>query len=195
MTYSNLINNNRTLSNFDFSADEKMTDEILINIFNKIFLFLNKEKSNKIILLDSFYKKQMNYFPKKIYKILNSMIEILCKNISKKKKNSVSNNSISNSTKNSLDNLFVIDKNNFINEMLYNYKYYLNNEHKKILLSYKNNIDKIIQDNIFLDNSFGHKPKSNSIKNDFISPKSYQKKTQFRNKTEFKNNKIKEDYS
>lgn len=64
LTYSNLINNNRTLSNIDFSTEEKMIDEILINIFNKIYIFFNKEKANKIILLDSICKKKINLFPK-----------------------------------------------------------------------------------------------------------------------------------
>ena len=194
LTYSNLINNNRTLSNIDFSTEEKMIDEILINIFNKIYIFFNKEKVNKIILFDSICKKKINLFPKNISKILNNMIQILCINFSKKKKNNnMSYNSIVNSTKNSSDNVISIDKNNFINEMLYIYKYYLSNDHKKTLLSCKDNIDKIIQDSI-LDRSFCRIPKNSGIKNDYISPKSFQKKSQYKNKTESKNNgKLKSD--
>ena len=183
LTYSNLINNNRTMSNIDFSTEEKMIDEILINIFNKIYIFFNKEKANKIILLDSSCKKKINLFPKNISKILNNMIQILYANFSKKKKNNnTTHNSIVNSTKNNSDNIIAIDKNNFINEMLYVYKYYLSNENKKTLLSNKDNIDRIIQDNI-LDRSFYLIPKNNIIKNDYISPKSFQKKSQYKNKT------------
>ena len=188
LTYSNLINNNRTLSNIDFSTEEKMIDEILINIFNKIYIFFNKEKANKIILLDSICKKKINLFPKNISKILNNMIQILCINFSKKKKNNnIAYNSIINSTKNSSENIIAIDKNNFINEMLYVYKYYLSNENKKTLLSCKDNIDKIIQESV-LDRSFYRLPKNITIKNDYISPKSFQKKSQYKNKTESKNN-------
>ena len=195
LTYSNLINNNRTLSNIDFSTEEKMIDEILINIFNKIYIFFNKEKANKIILLDSSCKKKINLFPKNISKILNNMIQILCVNFSKKKKNNNNTpyNSIVNSTKNSSENIIAIDKNNFINEMLYIYKYYLSNENKKTLLSCKDNIDKIIQENI-LDRSFYRIPKNSTIKNDYISPKSFPKKSQYKNKADSKNNgKLKSD--
>ena len=77
--------------------------------------------------------------------------------------------------------------------MLYIYKYYLNDDYKKRLLSYKDNINRIIQDNI-LDRSFCTKSKNNTIKNDYISPKSYHKKSQYKTKTEIKNNgKIKVD--
>ena len=192
MTYSNLMNNTRTLS-IDFSTDDKMLDEILINIFNKIFIFFNKEKTNKITLLDAFYKAKINFFPRNIGKILNNMILILSKNYSKKKKAShASYNSLVNTTKNSIDSIIVIDKNDFINEMLYIYKYYLSNEHKKVIISYKDNFNKINQDN-FLDRSFCNIPKNN-IKNEFASPKSLHIKPQYKNKTEIKNNgKIKPD--
>jgi hypothetical protein len=186
LTYSNLMNNNRTLS-IDFSTDDKMIDEILINIFNKIFIFFNKEKTNKITLLDAFYKAKINFFPKNIGKILNNMILILSKNYCKKKKAShASYNSLVNTTKNSIDSVIVIDKNDFINEMLYIYKYYLSNEHKKVIISYKDNFNKINQDN-FLDRSFCNIPKNN-IKNEFASPKSLHIHAQYKNKTEIKNN-------
>ena len=186
LTYSNLMNNNRTLS-IDFSTDDKMLDEILINIFNKIFIFFNKEKTNKITLLDAFYKAKINFFPRNIGKILNNMILILSKNYCKKKKAShASYNSLVNTTKNSIDSVIVIDKNDFINEMLYIYKYYLSNEHKKVIMSYKDNFNKINQDN-FLDRSFCNIPKNN-IKNEFASPKSLHIRTQYKNKTEIKNN-------
>ena len=192
LTYSNLMNNNRTLS-IDFSTDDKMIDEILINIFNKIFIFFNKEKTNKITLLDAFYKAKINFFPKNIGKILNNMILILSKNYCKKKKAShASYNSLVNTTKNNTDSVIVIDKNDFINEMLYIYKYYLSNEHKKVIISYKDNFNKINQDN-FLDRSFCNIPKNN-IKNEFASPKSLHIRTQYKNKTEIKNNgKLKSD--
>jgi hypothetical protein len=186
LTYSNLMNNNRTLS-IDFSTDDKMIDEILINIFNKIFIFFNKEKSNKITLLDAFYKAKIKFFPRNIAKILNNMILILSKNYCKKKKaHHTSYNSLVNTTKNSIDPVIVIDKNDFINEMLYIYKYYLSNEHKKVIMSYKDNFNKINQDN-FLDRSFCNIPKNN-IKNEFASPKSLHIRTQYKNKTEIKNN-------
>ena len=192
LTYSNLMNNNRTLS-IDFSTDDKMIDEILINIFNKIFIFFNKEKTNKITLLDAFYKAKINFFPKNIGKILKNMILILSKNYCKKKKAShASYNSLVNTTKNNTDSVIVIDKNDFINEMLYIYKYYLSNEHKKVIMSYKDNFNKINQDN-FLDRSFCNIPKNN-IKNEFASPKSLHIRTQYKNKTEIKNNgKLKSD--
>ena len=116
------------------------------------------------------------------------MIQILCINFSKKKKNNnIAYNSIINSTKNSSENIIAIDKNNFINEMLYVYKYYLSNENKKTLLSCKDNIDKIIQESV-LDRSFYRLPKNITIKSDYISPKSFQKKSQYKNKAESKNN-------
>ena len=192
LTYSNLMNNNRTLS-IDFSTDDKMLDEILINIFNKIFIFFNKEKSNKITLLDSFYKAKINFFPRNIGKILHNMILILSKNYYKKKKAiHASYNSLANTTKNSTDSVIIIDKNDFINEMLYIYKYYLSNEHKKVIISYKDNFNKINQDN-FLDRSFCNIPRNN-IKNEFASPKSFHIRAQYKNKTEIKiNGKIKPD--
>ena len=51
------------------------------------------------------------------------MIQILCVNFSKKKKNNnnITYNSNVNSTKNNSENIMAIDKNNFINEMLYIY--------------------------------------------------------------------------
>ena len=185
LTYSNFISNNLTLNNFDISSDEKITEENLINIFNKIFIFFNKDKLNEIVLLDSFYKKRMTLFPENIRRIIHNMIEILCKNM--RKKNNISNNSITNSIKNNNDNIIKIDKNNFINEMLYIYKYYLTNENKKVIISNREDINKIIHEN-FLDRSFYKISKNNNNnKNDIIYPKSYKKQYQYKTKTESKN--------
>ena len=186
ITYSNFGNNNLTLSNYDLSSEEKLAEEILINLFNKIFIFLNKEKTNEINLLDNFYKERMKLFPKNIKKNINNMIEILCKN--KGKKINISNNSITNAIK-SNENIIKIDKNSFINEMLYIYKYYLTNENRKLLLSNKDEINKIIHDNL-LDRSYLKKNKFNNNKNECIYPKSCQKKCQYKTKTETKNNNI-----
>ena len=186
MTYSNFINNNISLSNYELSADEKINDEILVNIFNQLFIFLNREKTETIILLDSFYKNIISLIPQNIRKLLQKMIEILCKNFGKKKKNNLSNNSLLTNTKSINENQFKINKNNFINEMIYIYKYYLNSQNKKLLMSYKDLFYKINQENIY-DRNFAVSQKNNN-NNDFASPKSYQKKSQYKTKTEFKNN-------
>ena len=182
MTYSNFINNNISLSNYDLSADEKLNDEILIKIFNKLYIFLNKEKSDAILLLNSSYKKIISCFPPNIRKVLKKMIEILCLNYGKKKKNYFSNNSLLTSTKNS-ENQFKINKNNFIYEMLYIYKYYLNSENKKLIISNKDFFYKINQENIVDKNP----PVLQKNKKDYSSPKSYQKKTQYKTKTDYRN--------
>ena len=181
ITYSNVISNNLTLSTFDLSNDEKTSEEILINIFNKIFIFLNKDKSNEITLLDSNYKERMSYFPKNIRKTLNIMIEVLFK----RKKNYFSNNSVTNTIKVSNENVVKIDKNSFINEMLYIYKHLSNENRKKILLS-KDEINKIIQDNLL-----GRSQTKNSQNiNKTDCPKSCHKKSQYKTKTENINNNI-----
>ncbi len=71
--------------------------------------------------------------------------------------------------------------------MVYIFKYYLCSENKKLLISYKDNINLITHDNI-INRNF-----TTINKNDVISPKSHQK-SQFKTKTECKNNgKIKSD--
>ena len=196
MTYSNLINNCLELKNLELSANEKISDEIIINILNKLFLFFNKEKTSTINLKDSFYKKRINFFDKNIRKILNNMIEILCKNYRIKKiynKQSINSNRYRpNTTKNNNSNIVIMDKNYFINEMLYIYKHYLNSEYKKIIISHKNDIYKVIQDNSF-DKTFCQVNKINSFKNDYLSPKTNQKKFQNKIFTEIKNRKNKYD--
>ena len=183
LTYSNFIKNSISLSNYDLSTEGKITDDILVNFFNKIFMLLNKDNSDKFITLESsYYKKRINLFPIKIRQILNTMIEILYNNYGKRKKNNLSNNSLVYTAKINNDIEFKIDKNTFINEMVYIFKYYLCSENKKLLISYKDNFNINIHDNI-INRNFG------SInKNDLISPKSYQKKSQFKTKTECKNN-------
>ena len=181
ITYSNVISNNLTLSNFDLSNDEKISEEILINIFNKIFIFLNKDKSNEIVLLDSYYKERMSLFPKNIRKTINNMIEILYK----RKKNYLSNNSITNTIRISNENTVKMDKNSFINEMLYIYKH-LTNENRKIILLNKDDINRIIQDNL-IDRCLAKNSQAIN-KNDANYPKSCHKKYQYKTKTENKNN-------
>ena len=184
MTYSNFINNNISLSNYDLSADEKINDEILINIFNKVYIFLNKEKSDSILLMNSCYKKIISCFPPNIRNVLKKMIEILCLNYGKKKKNYFSNNSLLTSTKNN-ENQLKINKNNFIYEMLYIYKYYLNSENKKLIISNKDIFYKINQENIADKNP--PSLQKNNNKKDYSSPKSYQKKSQYKTKTDYRN--------
>ena len=181
LTYSNLIKNNLSLSNYDLSTDDKLQDRFLISFFNKIFILLNKNKTKNFLIINSSFKKRIYYFSLKIRQILNIMIEILYKNLEKRKKNKLSNNSLLNTSKNCKDFEFKIDKNNFINEMIHIYKYYLCNENKKILLSYNDNLNRMINDNIVNRNLFGINT------NDLISPKSYQKKSQYKTKTEFRN--------
>jgi hypothetical protein len=124
------------------------------------------------------------------------MIEILCKNYRIKKiynKQSINSNRYRpNTTKNNNSNIVIMDKNYFINEMLYIYKHYLNSEYKKIIISHKNDIYKVIQDNSF-DKTFCQVNKINSFKNDYLSPKTNQKKFQNKIFTEIKNRKNKYD--
>ena len=148
MTYSNFINNNISLSNYDLSLDEKKTDDILTNIFSKLFIFFNRDRANKIILFDNYYNQKINLFPYNIKKLLNYMIDKMFKNFRKEKKGNLSNNSLVNSTKNNNENLLNIDKKNFINGMMNIYKYYMSVENKKLLITFKNDINKVIQDNI-----------------------------------------------
>ena len=196
MTYSNLINNCLELKNLELSANDKTYDEIIINILNKLFLFFNKEKTSTINLKDSFYKKRINFFDKNIRKILNNMIEILCKNYKNKKiysKHIINSSRYGpNTTKNNNSNIIIIDKNYFINEMLYIFKHYLTSEYKKIIISHKNDIYKVIQDNIF-DKTFCQANKINNYKMDYLSPKTNQKKFQNKILTEIKNRKNKYD--
>ena len=112
------------------------------------------------------------------------MIEILCLNYGKKKKNYFSNNSLLTSTKNN-ENQLKINKNNFIYEMLYIYKYYLNSENKKLIISNKDIFYKINQENIADKNP--PSLQKNNIKKDYSSPKSYQKKSQYKTKTDYRN--------
>ncbi len=103
LTYSNFIKNSISLSNYDLSAEGKITEDILINFFNKIFMFLNKDNSDKFITVESsYYKKRINIFPIKIRQILNTMVEILYNNYGKRKKFNLSNNSL-NTAKNNND--------------------------------------------------------------------------------------------
>jgi hypothetical protein len=123
------------------------------------------------------------------------MIEILCKNCKNKKlysKNSLNPNRYGPNTTKNNNNLIIIDKNYFINEMLYIYKHYLTNEYRKIIISHKNDIYKVIQDNTF-DKTFCQVNKINSYKNDYLSPKTNQKKFQNKILTEIKNRKNKYD--
>ena len=181
LTYSNFIKNNLSLSNNDLSTDDKIQDGFLISFFNKIFMLLNKDKTNNFLIINSLCKKRMYYFSIKIRQILNIMIEILYKNLEKRKKNKLSNNSLLNTSKNCKDFEFKIDKNNFINKMIHIYKYYLCKENKKILLSYNDNLNRMLNDNIVNTNLF----RINT--NDLISPKSYQKKRPYKTKTEIRN--------
>jgi hypothetical protein len=180
LTYSNYNNNQLSLNNNDINSDEKIIEESLINIFNKIFIFFNKEKLNEIILLDSFYKKKMTIFPEKIKKVLNDMIEILYKNM--RKKNNIANTCLNSNIRNNNENWIKIDKKTFINEMLFIYKYYLSTENKKMFISNKEDINKIIDMNFF------KMSKNNNNKNEIINLKSYKKQNQYKAKTEIKNN-------
>ena len=115
------------------------------------------------------------------------MLEILYKNLEKKRKSKLSNNSLLNTSKYNKEFEFKIDKNNFINEMIYIYKYYLCNENKKLLISFNDNINQIINDNYINRNFFSIN------RNELTSPKSYQKKIQHKTKTEFRNGKSKKE--
>ena len=167
-TYSNFIKNNISLSNYDLSNDDKNADEILIYLFKKIFSLFNKEKSGNYFVFDSLKRKILNIFPLIIRKILNRIINILCKNLGKIKRSNRSNNSILNTTNNN-EYEYKIDKYNFISEMIYIYKNCLSKESKKILISYKDKINKIVND------YFINKDNFENSKYDFISSKSYQK--------------------
>ena len=172
LTYSNLIKNNLSLSNYESSTDDRLQDGFLISFFNKIFIILNKDKKKNCLIINSSCKKRLYYFSIKIRQILNIMIEILYKNLEKRRKNKLSNNSLLNTSKNCKDFEFKIDRNNFINEMIYIYKYYLCNENKKILLSYNDNLNRMEKD---------------INTNDIIPPKSYQKMSKYKIKTKFGN--------
>ena len=192
LTYSNLINNCKEIKSLELSSNEKLSDEIIINILNKIFIFFNKEKNKTITLKDSFYKKRISFFDNKIKKILDNMIEILCKIYRNKriyyKKSTQMNKNSPYTTKNNNNNPVIIDKNNFINQMLYIYKNYLTNDYKKIIISNKNHINKLIQENLF-DKSFCNFHKTNNNKIEYISPKSHRRKYLNINQTEAKNKK------
>ena len=179
LTYSNLMNNFKEIKTLEISNNEKIRDEILINILNKIFFFFNKDKNITITLKNPFYKKRIAYFDRNIGQILNSMIEILIKNYKNKKiqnKKIINKNKYgTNMTKNNKSNLIIIDKNDFINEMLYIYNHYLSDDCKKMIISHKNDIYKVIQDNI-IDKSFYPMSKINNYRINYISPKSNQKK-------------------
>ena len=137
-------------------------------MFKKIFSLFNKEKSGNYFVFDSLKRKILNIFPLIIRKILNRIINILCKNLGKIKRSNRSNNSILNTTNNN-EYEYKIDKYNFISEMIYIYKNCLSKESKKILISYKDKINKIVND------YFINKDNFENSKYDFISSKSYQK--------------------
>ena len=192
LTYSNLMNNCKELRMLELSANEKVMDEILINVLNKIFIFFNKDKSNTITLKDSFYKERIIFFESNIRKILDTMIEILCKTYNNKKLynkiNIHTNKHKPNSTKNNNSNLIVIDKNNFINEMLYIYKHYLPADYKKMIMLHKSNINKVTKNSIF-DKTFCPVIKSNNYKIGYISPKYRKNNYHNKNQSEIKNKK------
>ena len=190
LTYSNLMNNCKELRMLELSSNEKVMDEILINVLNKIFIFFNKDKSNTITLKDSFYKERIIFFENNIRKILDTMIEILCKTYKNKKIYNKINIHINkhrpSSTKNNNSNLIVIDKNNFINEMLYIYKHYLPADYKKMIMLHKSDINKVTKNNIF-DKTFCPVIKSNNYKIGYISPKYRKNNYHNKNQSEIKN--------
>ena len=119
-TQKNTIPNNN--QNNNQNNDIKHNNDILYNLFDEIYFILSKNK--KTISLNEPYITKIHKLSPELKKIIIKMINI----IQQSKK--------------------IINRNDFIHEMMYIYKYNLNSDMKKKLILFKKDIDKIAQGNI-----------------------------------------------
>jgi hypothetical protein len=131
INYQSLHNSKEKLRNSsmnDFLNKTKVnSQDILSDIFKKIFFYLKNEKKKEINISKNFYTEKIKIFPKEIRKILNKMINYLISNYTGK----------------------TIDKNNFINEMSNIYNTLLNKSEKTIISCNKNEIIQVLKQKKF----------------------------------------------
>ena len=131
INYQSLHNSKEKLRNSsmnDFLNKTKVnSQDILSDIFKKIFFYLKNEKKKEMNISKNFYTEKIKIFPKEIRKILNKMINYLISNYTGK----------------------TIDKNNFINEMSNIYNTLLNKSEKTIISCNKNEIIQVLKQKKF----------------------------------------------
>ena len=114
---NSIINNNESTNQ---NNDNKDNSEMLYNFFNEIYFILSKNK--KTISLNEPFGAKIHKLSPEVKKIIIQMVNIIYQN----KK--------------------IINRNDFINEMINVYKYNLNNDIKQKLISFKKEINKIVQE-------------------------------------------------
>lgn len=131
ITYKSLHNSKEKLRNSsmnDFLNKTKINSQDILNdLFKKIFFYLKNEKKKEMNISKNFYSEKIKIFPKEIRKVLNKMINYLISNYSGKN----------------------IDKNNFVNEMSNIYSTVLNKSEKNIITSNKNEIVQMLRQKKF----------------------------------------------
>jgi len=131
INYKSLHNSKEKLRNSsmnDFLNKTKINSQDILNdLFKKIFFYLKNEKKKEMNISKNFYSEKIKIFPKEIRKVLNKMINYLISNYSGKN----------------------IDKNNFVNEMSNIYSTVLNKSEKNIISSNKNEIVQMLRQKKF----------------------------------------------
>ena len=131
INYKSLHNSKEKLRNSsmnDFLNKTKINSQDILNdLFKKIFFYLKNEKKKEMNISKNFYSEKIKIFPKEIRKVLNKMINYLISNYSGKN----------------------INKNNFVNEMSNIYSTVLNKSEKNIISSNKNEIVQMLRQKKF----------------------------------------------
>ena len=131
--------NNQTIT---INSESKQKEESINIIFNQLFFILRK-KNNKVSLMDNSFSEKLNLFPNYIKKIIVKMVNIFfqikrnpkCFHMTTTDIMKLPNNSI-----NKNKTIISMNRATFVNEMVYIYKYCLDKDSKKKLLSLQNDI-------------------------------------------------------
>ena len=184
LTFYNNNNNNLFIN---INGEINQNDEKVNDFFSKIFCYITKNKSKTITLMNGSFNEKINLLPSQIKNLLMKMINIIYLN-----KINSHNLSVINSNKNKNSAIknkeqVTINKNNFVNEMSYIYKYYLNKDSKNKLMLFRKELNKFIQNDI-LDVNFHSIPTINNFRFEAVLPFTPENKND--NKSLFKNQKI-----